>query len=155
MNIHINGKMSAYSTDYQSLEELANEFVQRADKNESWADKNLPMKLQVKNVFNTVIEELHIDEFRDIEYVIKRARQNWIDQINPEYLAQGCKNTDELIDKYYKKSRLRCPTVPSLERDIRNGHKERVNKYGYTVISRHESVTGNPVWFIRKYHAST
>ena len=51
-------------------------------------------------------------------------------------------SVDELIDKYYKKSRLN-----GIEDTVRNFHKSNIKKSGYTVISRHESTTGQPVCY--------
>lgn len=58
------------------------------------------------------------------------------------------KRVTEWVDRYYKRDRL--TALPGRRERIIADRVNDLTRYGSTLISRHESVTGDPVWIYRE-----
>jgi hypothetical protein len=69
-------------------------------------------------------------------------------EIYKEYQAKDVKTIEEFLKKYGKYDRYEGRGKEYMDCCIKS-HKEDLNKYGYTIISRHDGVTGKAISFYK------
>ena len=69
----------------------------------------------------------------------------WIDK---NKIVKDCRNIAEFLDKYYKSDRFRGRGKEYADGLIVSYEKD-LSDYGYTLISRHDSNTGQVIYFVK------
>ena len=65
---------------------------------------------------------------------------------NQKHIANDVNSIEEFLEKYMRHQRYQ-DLGEEYKQAVLTGHEEDVMKYGNTLISRHESVTGEAVWY--------
>ena len=67
--------------------------------------------------------------------------------MNKKIIVTDVSNVEEFLNKYYRGDRY---TGRGLDyaKAVLQSHQDDFNKWGHTLISRHESVLGQAVWFM-------
>ena len=70
-------------------------------------------------------------------------------EMNDKIIATDVCNIEEFLNKYYRRDRY---TGRGLDyaSAVLQSHQESLNHFGHTLISRHDSVLGQAVWFYKE-----
>lgn len=69
--------------------------------------------------------------------------------MNNKIIVTDVDNVEKFLDKYYRKDRYAGRGL-DYANAVLQSHQESLSRFGHTLISRHDSILGQAVWFYKE-----